>query len=137
MNSALNIIGSQKHNGNQNSTALWELQELENAFYFFIPDNPDAEPLFVEFDELTAAGSAYVDRGPLNMLDMLTKLEEISPGFAGIKISENMKLTRQRWSRSAGLSLEIDGKTVSFLKEATLETVNFFDFYQNITEIKN
>jgi len=138
MTSALKIIGSEKHNGiDDRGKAFWLLEKLDNAFYFFMPAMPDTEPLFVEFDELTASSAAYKERGPLHMLDMLENLEELHPGFSGVEVSDNIKLVRQRWSKSSGLSLEIDGKTTCFMKNSTLETINFLDFYNDFLDVRN
>ena len=134
MSNGINILGGGNNSGSsgkggKNGEIFWELEELQNAFYFFVRFS-NTEPFFVEFDELTAAGSAYKTRGPLNMMDMLEILEELSPGFAGINLPSDARLIRRRLSRSPGLSLEIPGESGIFMKEATLKTINFLDFYR-------
>lgn len=110
---------------------FWQMQELENAFHFFMPDLPEIEPLFLEYDELTAIGEAYKERGPLNILDVLNTLEELAPEFAGIEVAESVKLLRTRLSQSRGLILEVGGKPVYFMRDETLTTINFLDFYRD------
>lgn len=139
MSNGLKILGytanSEDGGGENNQPIYWELEELENAFYFSVPAY-SIEPLFIEHDELTAAGPAYKQRGPLHMLDLIVMLESLAPGFVGIKISLNMTLTRQRLSRSPGLSFEVSGKTTNFMKDETLKTLNFLDFYRDIIQPK-
>jgi hypothetical protein len=135
MSNGLTILGSSNNAGaqlpNGELSFFWQMEELENAVHFDMPAQPDVESLFVEFDELTAAGTAYKQRGPLNMLDLLLSLETLAPGFHGIILTDQARLMRQRLSRSSGLSLEIAGKTIIFQKEETLQTLNFLDFFND------
>jgi len=135
MSNGLTILGGIKNSGiqprNGEQSFFWQMEELENAFHFSMPAQPEVESLFIEFDELTAAGTAYKERGPLNMLDLLLSLETLAPGFQGIILNHQARLLRQRLSRSSGLSLEIAGKTIIFQKEETLKTVNFLDFFND------
>ncbi len=110
---------------------FWQMRELENAFHFFMPELPAVEPLFLEYDELTAIGEAYKERGPLNILDVLNTLEELAPEFAGIEVVGGVKLLRTRLSQSRGLILEVGGKIVYFMRDATLQKMNFLDFYRD------
>lgn len=108
---------------------FWQMKNLENAFHFFMNSPAEVEQLFIEYDELTAVGEAYKERGPLNILDVLDMLEELSPDFAGIDVTEGVKLIRKRLARSPGLTLEICGQPFYFMRNETLQTMNFLDFY--------
>lgn len=110
---------------------FWQMRELENAFHFFMPKLPAVEPLFLEYDELTAIGEAYKERGPLNILDVLNTLEKLAPDFAGIEVAESVKLLRIRLSQSRGLMLEVGEKPFYFMRDETLKTINFLDFYKD------
>lgn len=130
----LEILGKKKNEKplkNSRPQLFWQMRELENAFHFFMPELPEVEPLFLEYDELTAIGEAYRERGPLNILDVLNKLEELAPDFAGIEVAEGVKLLRTRLSQSRGLILEVGGKIVYFMRDATLQKMNFLDFYRD------
>lgn len=105
------------------------MEELENAFRFFLAGSPEQE-LFVEHDELIAAGAAYSEQPPINILDILEKLEKLAPDFYGVHISENITLIRKRLEFSPGLALIVENKTKFFLKNETLTTMNFLDFFQ-------
>ncbi len=113
---------------------FWQMKKLENAFHFFMTDPPEIEPLFIEYDELTAIGEAYKKHGPLNILDVLNMLEELAPDFAGVDVTEGVKLIRRRLTRSPGLTLEIDGSPFYFMRDETLKTINFLDFYNQSLE---
>jgi hypothetical protein len=106
---------------------IWKINELENAFYFFVPNTK--KEIYLEHDELSAEGEAYKERGPLNILDVVELLEEETPDFHSMVLSPAAFLIRKRLPRSTGVTLEIDGKIIIFIKDATLTTINFIDFY--------
>jgi len=107
------------------------LEELENAFRFFAERYPEKE-IFIEHDELTAAGPAYKEQGPLSMLDVLSMLEKLSADFERLIISSAIIVIRKRLGDSSGVVVENDDKQVCFMKDATLKTFNFLDFYNEI-----
>ena len=127
----MKIIGGkdEKIQTSVNGKVIWRMEELKNAFRFFLPGLPGKE-LFVEHDELTAAGTAYSEQPPLNILDILNKLEKLAPDFHGVHISEKVTLIRKRLEFSPGLALIIDKRNELFLKDETLTTMNFLDFFQ-------
>jgi triphosphoribosyl-dephospho-CoA synthetase len=130
----LEILGKEKNEKplkDSRPGLFWQMQELENAFHFFMAELPEIEPLFLEYDELTAIGEAYKERGPLNILDVLDTLEKLAPEFAGIEVAEGVKLLRTRLSQSQGLILEVEGKPFYFMRDETLKTINFLDFYRD------
>ncbi len=132
----LSIIGGGKSGikGSVRGKAIWKLETLTNAFKFYIPNLPDRE-LFVEHDELAAAGPAYDQKPPLNILDVLDKLEELAPDFHGIQISEKIMLIRKRLQLSQGL--HVNGRENIFMKDETLKTINFLDFYDDFLKPDN
>ena len=127
----MKIIGGKggKIQTSVNGKVVWQMEEMKNAFRFFLIGLPDKE-LFVEHDELIAAGTAYSEQPPLNILDILEKLEKLAPDFHGVQISENINLIRKRLEFSPGLTLIVDKKNELFLKDETLTTMNFLDFFQ-------
>jgi hypothetical protein len=127
----LKVIGGKKNTigGSVNGKVVWEMEELGNAFRFYLPNFPDTE-LFIEYDEISAAGEAYEDLSPLNMLDILKKLEQLAPNFHGVKVSKDILLIRKRLALSRGLTMSRAGKNEFFLKDNTLTTINFLDFHQ-------
>lgn len=124
----LGIIGGKNRGikGSVRGKAIWKLEVLTNAFKFYIPNLPDIE-LFLEYDELAAAGPAYDQKPPLNILDVLQRLEELAPDFYGVQMSEDTLLIRKRLRLSKGL--HVNGRENIFMKDDTLETINFLDFY--------
>ena len=122
------IGGSGKEKTIQNKV-VWKLEELYNAFRFYLPNIPDKE-LLIEHDELTAAGPAYSEEEPLNFLDVIKRLEEMTPKFYGIQASDQALLIRKRLALSQGLEMK-NGSKQLFMKDATLKTVNFLDFYHH------
>ena len=116
------------------SPPAWEIKELENAFYFFVPGTN--KEIYLEHDELSAEGEAYKEQGPLNILDIVELLEEETPNFSSITLSPAAFLLRKRLPRSTGLTLEIDLETIIFIKDATLKTLNFIDFYFDFLKLK-
>lgn len=127
----MKIIGGQdeKIKTSVNGKVVWRMEEMKNAFRFFLAGLPDKE-LFVEHDELIGAGTAYSAKPPLNILDILERLEKLAPDFHGVQISENVSLIRKRLEFSPGLALIVDEKNDLFLKDETLTTMNFLDFFQ-------
>ena len=127
----MKILGGQneKIKTSVNGKVVWHMEEMKNAFRFFLAGFPDKE-LFVEHDELIGAGTAYSEQPPLNILDILQRLEKLAPDFHGVHISESISLIRKRLEFSPGLSLIIDEKNELFLKDETLTTMNFLDFFQ-------
>jgi len=126
----IKIIGSknrQRTGGNPLSERCWRLEEIGSSFCF---SSDVCEELFLEHDELAAVGPAYENKMPWNLLNVLDSLEKLLPGFSRIIISENISLIRKRQAHSPALILEIDGKKADILKEPTLETINFLDFYE-------
>ena len=128
----MKIIGGR--NGEKKTTvngkAVWHMDELTNAFRFYLPLSPDKE-LFVEHDELIAAGTAFSEQPPLNILDVMKKLEKLAPGFHSVNVSETIQLIRKRLELSPGLAVIVEDKNTLFLKDETLTTMNFFDFFQD------
>lgn len=110
------------------SAATWKMEQLDNAFRFYLSEFQDKE-LLIEYDELIAAGPAYNRQEPLNILDVLKRLEELVPNFYGVQISEDILLIRKRLELSRGLSL-LNGSKQLFMKDDTLKTINFLDFYR-------
>lgn len=127
----MKIIGGkdEKIKTSVNGKVVWRMEEMKNAFRFFLVGLPDKE-LFVEHDELIGAGTAYSAKPPLNILDILERLEKLAPDFHGVQISENVSLIRKRLEFSPGLALIVDEKNDLFLKDETLTTMNFLDFFQ-------
>jgi hypothetical protein len=112
-----------------NGKVVWQMEEMENAFRFFIVGSPEQE-LFVEHDELIAAGTAYSEQPPLSILDILEKLEKLAPEFHGVNVSDDVMLIRKRLALSKGLILTNGDENRLFLKDETLVTINFLDFRQ-------
>lgn len=108
---------------------FWQLRKMSNAFNFFIIGN-ESSRLFLEYDELAAVGPAYENKNPWCFLDVLRKLETLVSGYSGIIISDSIRLIRIRDEHCPGLLLEISGTEGEFLKDDTLNTLNFLDFYE-------
>ena len=126
----MKIIGSEKLQTNINRQVVWQMEKLKNSFRFHLKDQPKIE-LFIEHDEMTGAGEAYEFSDPLNMLDIMKKLEELAPNFHSIQISEKIKLIRKRLPSSKGIEIINGGSRADddFMKDPTLATINFLDFH--------
>lgn len=108
--------------------AVWKVKILENAFHFYLDSSPETE-LFLEYDELKAAGKAYETKKPLNILDVLRLLETLKPDFQKMRTGRVI-LSRKHFGNSSGLLVEReDSGSGVFMKDATLETINFLDFH--------
>ena len=139
----MKTLGSQKKQPpefSKNSSTAWKMEEMGNAFRFYVEDKNELE-LLIEKDELAAVGVAYEKRQPLSILDIMNRLEELSPKFAVIEISEEISLIRKRLALSRGLVMRREDSSNFFMKDETLDTINFLDFYEEYlkpnTEVEN
>ena len=130
----LEILGGESEKkeeakGEKNGAVNWKIKTWGNAFQFYVEGHPETE-MFLEFDELKAAGKAYELKKPLNILDVLERLEQLAPGLEKIEAGGAV-LIRKHFRDHSGIFVKgrDDGL---FMKDDTLKTINFLDFHDEI-----
>ena len=109
----ISFLGSgknKKDSKEKTAPVFWELDILENAFRFF---TACGQEYLVEHDELAAIGAAYHDWKPVNIFELLNRLEKLVPYFQYIQLAADLRLIRKRQAHSPGLLIDEDDRPFS------------------------